>query len=49
MKVYKKGVFTIFHRGIKCANRDDIGDAYSKNDKAWEGFDFSANDEDLPF
>ena len=43
-----KGIFAIFHRGIKSSLRSDLGDTFSRNDKAWEGFDFTAED-DLPF
>jgi hypothetical protein len=43
----QKGIFAIFHRGIKCGNREDLTDGYAKNDKAWDGFDFV--DDGLPF
>ena len=36
-----KGIFAIFHRGIKSGLRSDLGDTFSRNDKAWEGFDFT--------
>jgi hypothetical protein len=43
----QKGIFAIFHRGIKCGMREDLTDGYAKNDKAWDGFDFV--DDGLPF
>jgi len=45
-----KGIFAIFHRGIKSSLRSDLTDTFSPNDKAWEGFDFTTETEDdLPF
>jgi hypothetical protein len=45
-----KGIFAIFHRGIKSSLRSDLTDSFSRNDKAWEGFDFTTETEDdLPF
>ena len=44
-----KGIFAIFHRGIRCGTRTDLVDSYSKNNDAWKGFDFSEEKQDLPF
>lgn len=46
-----KGIFAIFHRGIKSGLRSDLTDTFSRNDKAWEGFDFITEDteDDVPF
>lgn len=46
-----KGIFAIFHRGIKSGLRSDLSDTFSRNDKAWEGFDFITEDteDDVPF
>jgi len=45
-----KGIFAIFHRGIKSSLRSDLTDSFAPNDKAWEGFDFTTETEDdLPF
>ena len=43
-----KGIFAIFHRGIKSGLRTDLSDTFARNDKAWEGFDFTTDD-DVPF